>query len=212
MKMGITLLIVGVIVAISGIVLICCNRNKTSEESKEATVQVQEVQEVQKPAESKKTNKEKGNDFEGYIADVLAENGITIKEWNQGAISSGGNMAGNALNPDFFVSQPSEPTPLEYWVESKWRKDCPETFAIKETQFDRYRQIQRESKRKIIIAVGIGGSPSAPKSVYFVPLDSLKEGKISVDEMRHFYLSNPGRDFRGRMQRWFRNEVFNKKK
>ena len=210
MKMGYIFIIVGLALTLSGGILVCCQKKPEAQEEK--PVAIIEEPPVVAPTPEEKSSKEKGNEYEGYIADILKQNGIVIKEWNQGAVSAEGAMADNALNPDFFVSQNADPINLEYWIEAKWRRQCDDSFALKSDQYERYRKKQRESKRKIIVAVGVGGSPSHPESVYFVPLDSMPDGKISMSDMRHFYLSNPGRDFAKRMDRWFHKEVFNKKR
>lgn len=220
MKMGYILIIVGIAFLLAGGLLVCCKKESKQEViSRSASLHQDEDRDSQQAAQDpepapqvEKSAKQKGNDFEGYIADIITQNGITVKKWNQGAVSPQGNMADDAKDPDFFVSQPHDTTGLEYWIEAKWRKSCGEVFALKQEQFARYKAKQRESKRKIIVAIGVGGSPDKPKSVYFVPLDSMPDGKISVGQMRHYFLSNPGRDFKNRMERWFRNEVFNKKK
>ena len=120
-------------------------------------------------------------------------------------------MGENALRPDFFLSQEINGKPVQYWVEAKYRSKIGEFFFLQDYQFERYKKHQRESKRKIIIAIGIGGTPSSPHSFYFVPLDILEDGKVSRDVMKTYFLSNPVRDFPGRMERWFLNEVFKKK-
>lgn len=221
MKMGYFLIVVGIVLTISGGVLVYGSKNPESkaqmESPTESPAESQEViaQEViaesPAPQSDEKSAKEKGNEFEGYIADILKQNGINIKEWNQGSVSPNGAIAQNALNPDFFVEQPGDKFPLEYWIEAKWRNSRGERFSLDQEQFSRYKETQRSSKRKIILALGFEGSPAAPKSVYFVPLDSLSNGQISFGQLKHFYLSNPGRDFKNRMDRWFKNEVFKKK-
>ncbi|MDE6226897.1 MAG: hypothetical protein K2M63_05215 [Muribaculaceae bacterium] len=155
--------------------------------------------------------KEKGNDFEEVLANMFRKNKIRILEWNQGTVTKAGAMGENALRPDFFLSQEINGKPVQYWVEAKYRSKIGEFFFLQDYQFERYKKHQRESKRKIIIAIGVGGIPSSPHSFYFVPLDILEDGKVSRDVMKTYFLSNPVRDFPGRMERWFLNEVFKKK-
>lgn len=155
--------------------------------------------------------KEKGNDFEEVLANMFRKNKIRILEWNQGTVTKAGAMGENALRPDFFLSQEINGKPVQYWVEAKYRSKIGEFFFLQDYQFERYKKHQRESKRKIIIAIGVGGIPSSPHSFYFVPLDILEDGKVSREVMKTYYLSNPVRDFPGRMERWFLNEVFKKK-
>lgn len=200
--MGIALIVVGVCLTVAGVVFVA--------KAKAASVENCIASEAVAPPKAEpKTSKEKGNDFEAFIADVLNANSIKLKQWNQGTVSGSGVIADNALNPDFFVEQPDGQKTLEYWVECKWRAKLDnDAFSIDGKQYDRYRKIQRESKRKIIVAVGLGGSPDKPKETFFIPLDSIKDGKILLDDMRHFFLSQPQKHFAGRMNKWFHNEVF----
>lgn len=222
MKIGILLIAIGFLMAISGAVVIACRKQpeeKPLKTLKQPTAQTpspeiampSEVNTQPSPANIQpKTAKAKGNDFEAFIADMLKDNGISIETWNQGTVTQSGTIARNALDPDFFVSQPTDSRPLQYWVEAKWRADVNGSFSIDSEQFERYRSKQRQSKRKIIIALGVGGTPSDPKATYFIPLDSIISGTISREDMKQFYLSKPSRDFANRMNRWFFNEVFKK--
>lgn len=69
-----------------------------SPDNPQAQVETGKVEETTGP-------KQKGNLFEGHVADILKANGIRLKQWNQGTTSPEGAFAENELNPDFFVSQ-----------------------------------------------------------------------------------------------------------
>ena len=155
-----------------------------------------------------------GNDFEGYVADILKANGIRLKEWNQGTTSPEGAYAENELNPDFFVSQNSENKPLEYWVECKFRSKVPEAgFTLEEYQLNRYKSIQGSSKRKILIALGVGGSPKSPSKFYIIPLDTLVRFKrIGPKFLPHYNMTVPRNNLKDHVNDWFVNEVFKKNK
>ncbi len=155
--------------------------------------------------------KEKGNAFESYIADILKGAGIRIKQWNQGTVTEGGAMGENALNPDFFVEQAYGKSTITYWLECKWRKDIHGKYAFPPSQFERYKKIQRESKRKVLIIFGIGGSPDNPASIYIVPIDSIHENAITQEEMRPYYHSDLATQLLPRMTKYFREEVFKRK-
>lgn len=163
-------------------------------------------------SDSKTDPKEMGNDFEGYIADMLKANSILLKEWNQGTTSPEGAYAENELNPDFRVIQKSERGSIEYWVECKYRSRLQrEGFRLEDYQLNRYESIQRSSKRKIIIALGVGGSPKAPSDLYLIPLDTISRFKrIGHKFLPHYALENPRENFKSHMGEWFYNEVFKK--
>lgn len=247
--MGLTLIIVGIILFLSGVIVLIKETNTENVAKPTATKDNQEkyVNTAHSPSTTQitstnqqinknldllsgsrqqlekstapitknndnKSPKEKGNDFEELIADIIRYNGLRIKQWNQGTVTKNGTIGENALNPDFFVEQSTDKKPIEYWIECKWRASLyADKFSLERYQYDRYRKIQRESKRKIILAIGIGNEPSDPKEMFFVPLDSISDGEISKDEMKHFFLSNPKAHLSKRMQNWFFNEVFKRK-
>lgn len=163
----------------------------------------------QEPAEQ--TSKEKGNAFEEYVADILKGCRIRIRQWNQGTLTTKGAMGENALNPDFYVSQAYGKSEIEYWLECKWRRDINGRFTFPESQIERYRKIERESKRKVFIVFGIGGEPSQPRSVYIMPLDSVKGCIVTSEEMKPYYHSDPASQLVPRISRYFKEEVFKRR-
>ena len=210
-KMGIIITIAGLIITFAGIATFAFGSKE-----KAGITQTQPSSEKQNAANGRETTKasakEKGNDFEAFFADVLKQNGIHIKTWNQGSVSPGGAIADNALDPDFFVEQKAGNMALEYWIECKWRADVEGSFSLPQKQFDRYRDKQRTSKRKVILFIGVGGEPSAPAATYAVPLDSIVNGSISRQNMKQFYMSDPVSQFGPRVKNWFFNEVFKNNK
>lgn len=157
--------------------------------------------------------KSKGNDFEGFVADVVKANGLKLKEWNQGTTSPEGHYAENELNPDFKVAHKAGDLDLEYWIECKWRSQIPGTgFSIEDYQLKRYKGIQGSSKRKIIIALGVAGAPTSPNRFYLIPLDTLYRYKRIPDKyLSRYLISNPRTQLSGHIRDWFFNDVFKKK-
>ncbi len=158
-------------------------------------------------------HKQKGNLFEGHVADILKANGIRLKQWNQGTTSPEGAFAGNELNPDFFVSQKSDRGQLDYWIECKYRASLHrEGFRLEDYQLSRYESIQRSSKRKIVVALGVGGAPDSPEKFYLIPLDTLSRFKrVGHKFLPHYIIENPRQNLRNHMHDWFYNDVFKKK-
>lgn len=205
--MGIIITIAGLIITFAGIAMMACGGKGQKVENKVVASDTVVPKPVEQPS-----SKEKGNDFEAFFADVLKQNGIHIRTWNQGSVSPGGAIADNALDPDFFVEQKAGSMTLEYWIECKWRSDVGDSFSLSQKQLDRYREKQRTSKRKVILFIGVGGEPSAPAATYAIPLDSIVNGSISRQDMKQFYMSAPASQFDNRMKNWFFNEVFKKNK
>lgn len=159
-------------------------------------------------------SKLKGDEFEDYVADIFHNNKLRIKEWNKGSVTKAGAFAENALNPDMYiVDEIGEPI-IEYWAECKFRSNLPELgFALKEYQLNRYKQIQSSSKRKILILLGVGGSPSAPDKFYSIPFDELfKYKRIPQIYLDKYFVENPRYTLRHRIRHYFLNDVFKKYK
>lgn len=154
-----------------------------------------------------------GNNFEGFVADILKANGIRLKEWNQGTTSPEGAYAENELNPDFRVIQKSDRGSLEYWIECKYRTRLKrEGFRLDDYQQTRYESIQSKSKRKVLIALGVGGSPKSPAIVYLIPLDTLSRFKrIGHKFLPHYAVENPRANLKIYVSNWFYNDVFKNK-
>lgn len=161
-------------------------------------------------------SKQKGNHFEDFVANLFKNRKVySVLEWNQGQTSSEGVYAENDKNPDFKIQQTlSDGFKLVYWVECKYRAsfNAYNCVVINNYQLKRYREIQRSSHRKVLIAIGIGMKPNAPTSFYLIPLDSISGENISREELQPFYMSSPSSQFAPRVADWFQNHVFKKRK
>lgn len=237
MKMNIILMISGAIIFAVGLIM-TITADKPAEKSveftnpsttvdrdiKKNTKQVTDDQRVRIPQETmltqeeakpevKEDPKEKGNKFEDYVANILKDNSIRIKEWNKGSVTSEGAFGENALNPDMFVADKTDSMNLEYWIECKFRSSIPEKgFELEQYQIDRYSAIQGKSKRKILIALGLGGSANNPDRFFIIPLDSIKRFKhIPEKYIINYRIDNPKANFKKEIRDYFFNEVFKKK-
>lgn len=97
----------------------------------------------------------------------------------QDAVSTAGVVAESSKNPDLHVQQKRGKGNIDYYLECKYRSrwnDGAVTFD--DRQLDRYRQFQRDNRRKVVFALGVGGTPSAPATLMLVPLDSVKGNTI----------------------------------
>lgn len=212
MKLNIVLMIAGGLALIAGIFLTFLN-NKNSD-----TDEVKEVKSSLQPGQikhaEKSDSKTKGDNFEDYVANILKANDIRIKEWNKGTVTEQGAFGENALNPDMFLIDHTGSMDLEYWIECKFRSTIPEAgFELEQHQVDRYSEIQKDSKRKILIALGLGGSAEDPDRFFIIPLDSLKRFKhVPEKYITNYLISNPEKSLRGHIRNYFFNDVFKKSK
>lgn len=167
------------------------NAEVATEEPKIKSTENSSINEKEKTNESDiDPAKAKGNSFEDFVINLLADWRLTLLDRTQDAVSSAGVVAESSKNPDLHVSQKRGSGSIDYYVECKFRSRWDDgKVQFEKWQIDRYRQFQRNEKRKVIIALGVGGSPSAPRTLMLVPIDSLRNN--SVREIDTKYVVQP---------------------
>lgn len=209
---SIVLIAVGIIFIIMGILV---NKepkfkhNKTKIDNKEQINIAAKDNGIPKNVDPKKV----GNEFESYIADILKTNNIRIMEWNQGTTSRMGAYGENELKPDFYVSQKINNLNVDYWIECKFRTYLENSeFKLEDYQLKRYQKIQKESHKKVLIALGFKGIADKPKEIIIIPIDTLKRyGAIKIQDLYKFRVYNPFERFSIYIENYFLNNVFKKK-
>ena len=196
-NMGIILIVAGAILLVCGIVMVTTNQNNAVEP---ANTQPQIVvvekhihdtitspttveKSVSRPIDSEKPtvdkSKEKGDAFEDFVVNLLADWRLKLLDRTQDAVSTSGVVAESCKNPDLHVQQKRGKSEIDYYIECKYRSKWKDgTVTFEDWQLDRYRQFQRDNRRKVIFALGVGGTPSAPTTFMLVPLDSVKGNSI----------------------------------
>lgn len=144
-------------------------------------------------AKSEPTPHEKGERFEDFVANIFADWRLKLLERTQDKVSSAGVVAESCKNPDFHVEQKYGKSQIDYYIEckyrSKWNNGC---IAFEEYQIKRYKDFQRKKRRKVLIALGVGGTPDRPEILMLVPLDSIKDNTIRKIDTR--YAVSPNSD------------------
>lgn len=196
-NMGIILIVAGAILLVCGIVMVSANQHNAIEPANtqpKVVVVGKHIHDtitsptavknsVSRSLESEEQtvdkSKEKGDAFEDFVVNLLADWRLKLLDRTQDAVSTAGVVAESCKNPDLHVQQKRGKSEIDYYLECKYRsqwKDGAVTFE--DWQLDRYRQFQRDNRRKVIFALGVGGTPSAPASFMLVPLDSVKGTSI----------------------------------
>ena len=234
MKMNIVLIIVGAILLGAGVIMTFTSRQEetasaplevdeidvakkeTSAQDKEMAASQENVivtpQEKETASNSETEAKQKGNAFEDYIADMLSDCKLRIKEWNKGTVTDNGAFGENALNPDMFIAD--NDNKLEYWVECKYRSNVPSGgFQVEDYQLKRYAEKQKATHRKVLIALGVGGRAAQPEKVYIIPVDTIMRYKHIPDKYLSRYQldSNTPGAIRSHIIDYFHNDVFKRK-
>ncbi|MDE6537336.1 MAG: hypothetical protein K2M13_04800 [Muribaculaceae bacterium] len=205
-NMGITMIVIGAVLLISGIVIVTTKTNPTERKEPfanstpienqtnysyynstvanasavtEPSVTESTVQ-LEKPSKTtKEDSKAKGNAFEDFVVNLLADWRLKLLDRTQDAVSSAGVVAESCKNPDLHVQQKRGNGEIDYYIECKYRSNWNNgKVTFKEWQLSRYRQFQKENRRKVLFALGVGGTPSSPDTFMLVPLDSIRDNSI----------------------------------
>lgn len=139
----------------------------------EASIKKEEV------SNSADANKTKGDAFEDFVVNLLADWRLKLLDRTQDHKSTAGVVAESSKNPDLHVEQKRGKGEIDYYIECKYRSRWDKgAVNFEEWQLNRYRQFQRSQRRKVLVALGVGGSPSSPATLRIVPLDSLVNNSI----------------------------------
>lgn len=198
--MGYILIVVGIAAIVAGIVMITRNNKSevvyAAESAPSSAVSASSsaesassyagpepvvVKSEPAPVDTKQIDerKEMGNQFEDVVVNMLADWRFKLLDRTQDAKSSAGVVAESCKNPDLHVAQKRGKGEIDYYLECKYRSHWKNGVAeFEDWQLDRYRKFQRENRRKVIIVLGVGGTPSKPATMRLVPLDSIKGNTI----------------------------------
>lgn len=121
--------------------------------------------------------KKKGDEFENYIVSLFPRNAnFTLIDWRSDKVASNGMYALSSLNPDLEFGYKDDYCNHRFAIECKWRANfiqgCIEW--AKEQQIINYRNYERSSGVPVFVAIGVGGVPSSPDILFFVPLREVE--------------------------------------
>lgn len=150
-----------------------------------------QVESKQTAEEKIQSSKDKGDSFENFVCNLLADWRLKLLDRTQDKVSTAGVVAESSKNPDLHIQQKRGNADIDYYIECKYRSRWNDgIISFEEWQINRYRQFQRENRRKVILAIGVGGSPSAPATLMLVPLDSLKNNGVRKIDTQYVISAN----------------------
>jgi hypothetical protein len=206
--MAYLLIILGIVLTVSGIVMLTKQPKETvvvhsydvAPKAKSDTVYMQaqpqervvektvvvekevETTPTSAPADDRTEEEIMGQKFEDYVVNLLADSRFRLLDRTMDKKTSEGVYAESCLNPDLHISQAHKPQWLDYYIECKYRTSWYQgQVKLEKYKVDRYKTFQGTERRKVLIALGVGGKPEAPKSLMIVPLDSLENYTIKQD-------------------------------
>jgi hypothetical protein len=140
------------------------------------------------PADFSAVNKQKGNDFEDYLIQLLGKTeGIQlvgkVSDYHKDGVSALENT-----EPDLkFKTQNAH-----FAVECKWRSSFKNGNInwAKDYQIKNYNTYQKTKNEKVFVALGIGGTSTQPERLFFVPLYRLKLEFANEDYIKEFEIKD----------------------
>jgi len=153
--------------------------------------------------EEEDVNYQKGTDFEAYVAGLFTRRSdyFAISDWTRDNYDkSKGIYVESNTNPDLVIRY--KPTNEKFAVECKYRSGFYRSQKINgpvvkwaaPDQIRRYNAYSRSNRLPVFVAIGVGGSPKKPATMFCIPLRDAKYPEIfpSVFEK---YVRDPGRTF-----------------
>jgi hypothetical protein len=164
--------------------------------------------------ESPKTHSEEiGQAFENYIVNLLADSRFKLLDRTQDIKSTAGVYAESCMNPDLHVEQKFSSRPIDYFIECKYRSRWFEgKVQFEDYQVKRYKEFQRKQHRKVLFALGVGGTPAAPQELMIIPLDQLVNGAVLESDHLQYRISSTSDDLYIYVESYFKQVFATKKK
>jgi len=132
--------------------------------------------------------KQKGNDFEDYMIQLLGKQSQIqfvgkVSDYHKNGVSALENY-----EPDLKFKYNTIP----FAVECKWRNSFKngKTKWAESRQINNYVTYQNTKNEKVYVALGIGGTPNAPETLYLIPLFRLKLEFVTADYIKEFEIKD----------------------
>ncbi len=140
-------------------------------------------------------DKKKGTDFEKYVVEKFNKKYFKIKEW-AGDKYVNGRYAETTLQPDLKISFSHNNQKRNFAVECKYRSSFYQDGVVvaSDEQLARYKKFEDQENTTVYLAIGVGGTATAPSSLYVVPLSSINSSFISFSQLKKHF-KNPEKNF-----------------
>ncbi len=128
-----------------------------------------------------------GLNFEKFIVQKFSTKLYKIKEW-AGDKYVNGVYAETTQHPDLLVEFIGYGKNIMLAVECKWRKRSVDNgihFSTVE-QLNRYRNYEKEKKRTVFMAIGLGGKGAVPTKLHIVPLKDISKPFMLFSQLNKY--------------------------
>lgn len=116
----------------------------------------------------------KGRRFEEFIVGLCSDKScFTLLSWRSDK-TIGDTYPLDSLMPDLHLRLRADGRETECYIECKYRSVLPDGILDLSGLMERYHRLTAiTDRRPLLIALGIGGSPSAPATLYLLPAKSI---------------------------------------
>jgi hypothetical protein len=118
----------------------------------------------------------KGGRFERFVSkEIFTDMLFDLVEMTRDFDSNQERFEERSMNPDFLFRD--KRTGEEFWIEAKYRNGLFKNDRgqlvceiCKPWQLDRYKEVERNTGKKVYICLGIGEDPRYPETVHLIPV------------------------------------------
>lgn len=119
----------------------------------------------------------KGNRFEGFVLnEIFIDKLFDLIETTRDFDSNSKRFEERSMNPDFCFRD--KRTKEEFWIEAKYRKGLFKNQKgqfvceiCKPWQLTRYNEVEKSTRKRVYICLGMGEDPRFPETVHLIPID-----------------------------------------
>ncbi len=150
-------------------------------------------------------SKWKGRKFEEFIVSLCPDKScFTLLSWRSDK-ACGDRYPVDSLMPDLHFQFRFDKFEVEYYIECKFRSQLPNDTLDLSTHIDRYRRMTESQKfHRLIIALGVGGQPDNPDTLYMIPDECIPDdGIIDIEDCEDFRCATTQKDFISHLQRFY---------
>lgn len=117
---------------------------------------------------------EKGHAFEDFIVTLFNERKFILLEWRSDKKASNGVFPVSCTFPDLEFDSRGK-YKRRFAVECKWRQGFLKggVYWAEKYQISNYINYQNKNGIPVLVAIGIGGTPSLPEKLFVTPLDHI---------------------------------------
>jgi len=194
-KMGYFLIVLGLILAVWGIIIVSKPQQKKEineiniEQSVKAEVTPKQIEKEKNTQDDFDENKAKGDAFEKFVVKNFDQKYFTLQEWRSDKYVDGIYAVSNHF-PDLEVIFNFKEKAIKeaFAIECKWRKNYfkNEIEWAKNYQIKNYKEYAKKLNIPVFVVIGVGGEPEKPNELFIVPLLNLKDNVISKSELEKY--------------------------